>query len=1030
MSMTKRALAFVVVLLIVMSIVQPTNMQAAKSIYEYEGVTIMAGQTAPFVPEMCNEVNYTTGKDYGTVVSVSDNDPYFTIDMTDVTLNGKILAIKYRLSYGTTIENSFLYPETTAGGWGENEAGVLKTDKMTSSGEWQLVTYNIDTELLGSGLLNASDEQLSATIKSLRISCGTLIDSTFDIAYAGTFDTVAEAENYDAMFSEIYTTVDTNYKVEVVPASVSAVTRYFYNLNDSGVADGASLYNTAYKNSKGTIINPIKNTWTVNFGTNSSKYVVSGVNKYLHLQYDSIMSSNRYNNNVSYVFSADVLPGDMANHFSGFVFNFGYENDARNNIFFESNRVNKEASVAKSGIGVSVYPTYMEVYIVCVDENTGELSQITQSFPFETRIDDNFHSFKAVDNAGGIIRFYLDEVLIASVSYSKDKVPTGNATSYSERYYREASIYDGEGNLLKQTSIALISYTKAVAMGSRARYMKLDNICLEPTDISSATLSLDKQEYEANSKLFAMVSFNHSPVVNGFIGIYNIGDKPGEDSPLIVASLGQSNNVNIDLMLDPGNYFAAIMGVSGTKHLQYGKEIDFKVIKTEKSFIIVEDKKAEPGTSQKVTISIPENQGITYIALRVNYDKQILTLTNAKSGQAFDAAIFTSAQSLEKNPYIITWASASNITKSGVLAELSFDISAEAEGSSEISVEVIEVFSSKYAGNITDVTSLYLPDSGIIEFVESDEVEEKPLLKVNGAFVRLANDVSISFYVYKSDFDKAGYDKPVLNIMFGGQLTTIEPIEEVVNSLDSYVFEFKRVRPYMFGDNMRLTLYAELKGTVCASESIDYSVSKYLYRTLEKAKEQELKTLLVDLLRYGAAVQQYMNYNVDNLVDAKLTAEQASYGTQVCRPLTTARKIVNINEATIKWKSAALLLKYNIEMKVSFVVENTSGLYVKVMDVDDKVISIITEDEFMQEFDITGKKSISVTFEGIKATELSKICKFAVFNSDGEQISDTLVYSAESYAYSKQNSESSLANLVKRLIMYGDSAFLYFNKNI
>ena len=122
---------------------------------------------------------------------------------------------------------------------------------------------------------------------------------------------------------------------------------------------------------------------------------------------------------MSYVFSADVLPGDMANHFSGFVFNFGYENDARNNIFFESNRINKEASVAKSGIGVSIYPTYMEVYIVCVDENTGELSQITQSFPFETRIDDNFHSFKAVDNAGGIIRFYLDEVLIASVSYSK-----------------------------------------------------------------------------------------------------------------------------------------------------------------------------------------------------------------------------------------------------------------------------------------------------------------------------------------------------------------------------------------------------------------------------------------------------------------------------------------------------------------------------------------------------------------------------------------------------------------------------------
>ena len=84
MRKNKQAVAFIVALSIFLSFLQPTNMQAAKSIYEYEGVTIMAGQTAPFVPEMCNEVTYTTGKDYGTVLSVSANDPYFTIDMTDV----------------------------------------------------------------------------------------------------------------------------------------------------------------------------------------------------------------------------------------------------------------------------------------------------------------------------------------------------------------------------------------------------------------------------------------------------------------------------------------------------------------------------------------------------------------------------------------------------------------------------------------------------------------------------------------------------------------------------------------------------------------------------------------------------------------------------------------------------------------------------------------------------------------------------------------------------------------------------------
>ena len=253
----RQAIAVVVALSVVVSVMLPVNIEAANSIYEYTGVTIMAGETAPVVPDMSNGVTYEKGSDYCTVTTVDNADPYFSVDTTDVTLNNKTLAIKYRASADTFIVKPFLYPETTAGGWGESYAGILKAEKLVCSGEWHLVTYNINTELLGVNLETASPTQLSATIKSLRIGCVSLVGGTFDIAYVGVFNSTAEAETYDAMFSDVYTSVDTNFKAEVVPEYMAYLTNAYYDLNDSGVSNGASLCSTSYTNSWGRITNPL-----------------------------------------------------------------------------------------------------------------------------------------------------------------------------------------------------------------------------------------------------------------------------------------------------------------------------------------------------------------------------------------------------------------------------------------------------------------------------------------------------------------------------------------------------------------------------------------------------------------------------------------------------------------------------------------------------------------------------------------------------------------------------------------------------
>lgn len=59
------------------------------------------------------------------------------------------------------------------------------------------------------------------------------------------------------------------------------------------------------------------------------------------------------------------------------------------------------------------------------------------------------------------------------------------------------------------------------------------------------------------------------------------------------------------------------------------------------------------------------------------------------------------------------------------------------------------------------------------------------------------------------------------------------------------------------------------------------SVKEYAYTLLDRYSSDEyskLRTLLVDLLNYGAMAQKYVGYKTDNLVNSELTAVQKSWG--------------------------------------------------------------------------------------------------------------------------------------------------------
>ena len=89
-------------------------------------------------------------------------------------------------------------------------------------------------------------------------------------------------------------------KTEVVPTVKESITSESYNFQDSRFTNGM-LLTTA-----GSSVNPIRNSWTPNKGTNASTYIASGGNTYLNLSYDSAKHDFRYPADTSFNFTADV----------------------------------------------------------------------------------------------------------------------------------------------------------------------------------------------------------------------------------------------------------------------------------------------------------------------------------------------------------------------------------------------------------------------------------------------------------------------------------------------------------------------------------------------------------------------------------------------------------------------------------------------------------------------------------------------------------------------------------------------------
>lgn len=298
--------------------------------------------------------------------------------------------------------------------------------------------------------------------------------------------------------------------------------------------------------------------------------------------------------------------------------------------------------------------------------------------------------------------------------------------------------------------------------------------------------------------------------------------------------------------------------------------------------------------------------------------------------------------------------------------------------------------------------------------------EEKPSPVINTVSLSLESSITMNFKVLKSSL--SSFDEFYMTFECGGKEEKVTDYKETDKY---YVFSYKGINPQLMNDNVTAVLHAKNKSGEYTSPEKIMSVKEYAYTMLDRYSDDEhskLRTLLVDLLNYGAAAQIYAGYQTDNLVNSALTDVQKDWAS---KDTTEFKNIRNLNYKTIsnptaEWKTCSLVLKNSIMVKVKF----------SAKDVENKTVEIVlknakftyTKDDFVN----NGDGTYYVYCNELFANELSDDLLFTIYEN-GKPCSNTMLFSVESYARLVRDNykDKPLDKMTTAMMLYGNSAKAY-----
>jgi len=165
----------------------------------------------------------------------------------------------------------------------------------------------------------------------------------------------------------------------------------------------------------------------------------------------------------------------------------------------------------------------------------------------------------------------------------------------------------------------------------------------------------------------------------------------------------------------------------------------------------------------------------------------------------------------------------------------------------------------------------------------------------------------MNFFINPSDLDGTDYYAELTLYADGETTTTTVPFDQWDHRASYEVVTLKGLAARQMADKIEVVIYHG--NGVQASVMFTDSIRSYAMRILEK-QDAEVKTMLVDMLNYGAAAQSFFSYNTDDLANNQLLASQQGYATQSVNCTDQRVKGTNYYGSTLTLKSKIMLTMY------------------------------------------------------------------------------------------------------------------------
>ena len=307
--------------------------------------------------------------------------------------------------------------------------------------------------------------------------------------------------------------------------------------------------------------------------------------------------------------------------------------------------------------------------------------------------------------------------------------------------------------------------------------------------------------------------------------------------------------------------------------------------------------------------------------------------------------------------------------------------------------------------------------------------------KFTGYNLYLQNDISISFIANRAAIEE-GFEK--VEFYMGEELVQTRTTLPEADEDGNVAFRCTKLTPAQMGETVTAKLY--IGGEV--KDEFSTSIKDYCMTILknesntEAWKNAELRTMLVDLLNYGAATQTFAEATTP-LVNADL-GEYAALATTGTLSLTNHSKTFEYSAeadptpTTVDWVGVGLNLKDSITLRYEIKAPSIENLSVRFWN-EDKSMNV-----YVSNFEkVEGTEDHYYVYLGVlDPTQLSEKISALVysnaFNSSADWESDKLIYSVESYAYAVANGEydADLKALTDAMMRYGNAVRCWHNGHV